>query len=822
MDALVCPFCSGIVDIENGGDFGKCKYCRRTFSMKNAKDMASASDADKENVVNWRKELMRCLDTVERSLKRRDYSDVKHFALKILTVLPGDFSSRYFTALCDYKSGNDAPYIDFLDVCDISRAGSEEIELVSGKIIDYAEKKHEAHIKGYFAKVYGTNAVIYNARLDKAIADGIERLRRTGVRDCDLFICHSSADADEAKKLVSALENAGLTCWLSEINLLPGTQNYEEELAGAIAHCRMMLFLSSANSIYSKECEKELRMANADGKLFFVVKLDKEPFYGTSRNVLSSVQWLNAFDGVTPHCDEIASEIKMAFEDDAKEKAELERRALEARKRAEEAARAQTAKAATVVNVSTGATNNAEVFLIQIKECTKNYKEFTENKDKAVSLVDRGLELNPDNAKLWYYKFLLDVYDRYRDVGSIANNDFAKTLEKELKVATDRVWREKADYYCDCMKEIKSDYVRSDVYSALIDKADLSYTGFIKNARSIKKWDSVGNMSLSEYIINEIVSKASEVFDNTYFKFAEQKADEKRVGFFKSVVDRAAKRGAEIRENAVARFAREIPSRNKALIERQKKWLDGVEHKYAMEVSPSYDRKAAELNAQKSMYTERLNDPDKDAKILTDEAIGMHARDRDKLTVALSDYEHQYNASKKELSFTRVKNFLAIFVDPVMFMLKLLISCLVIVVLIGGVFAWIGIPILIAISNKNKDFINEAFEKIWVGWGFIKINRTSLIKKYIKSKKQAIDGIKEEIAENDDWLDETLKNIPLYRKEREANYKAEIVKIDSSLDEIADLQFEILEIVSTVAYNRKELEDIFNPSRAILESSMSS
>lgn len=822
MDALVCPFCSGIVDIENGGDFGKCKYCRRTFSMQNAKDMASASDADKENVVNWRKELMRCLDTVERSLKRRDYSDVKHFALKILTVLPGDFSSRYFAALCDYKSGNDAPYIDFLDVRDISRAGSEEIELVSGKIIDYAEKKHEAHIKGYFAKVYGINAVIYNARLDKAIADGIERLRRTGVRDCDLFICHSSADADEAKKLVSALENAGLTCWLSEINLLPGTQNYEEELAVAIEHCRMMLFLSSANSIYSKECEKELRMANADGKLFFVVKLDKEPFYGTSRNVLSSVQWLNAFDGVTPHCDEIASEIKMAFEDDAKEKAELERRALEARKRAEEAARTQTSKAATAVNVSAGSTNNAEVFLVQIKECAKNYKEFTENKDKAVSLVDRGLELNPDNAELWYYKFLLDVYDRYRDVGSIANNDFDKTLERELKAACDRVWVKKADCYCDCMKEIKSDYVRSDVYSALIDKADLSYGAALNGVCATVKWNAVGHKSLGDYIIDEIASKASEVFQNTYFERAEQKADGEQAEYFKAVKDRAAKRGKEIRESTVARFAREIPNRNKALIERQKKWLDGVEYKYTKEVSYSYDRKAAELNAQKSMYRERLNDPDKDAKILTDEAIGMHARDRDKLTVALSDYEHQYNASKKHLSFTRVKNFLAIFVDPIIFILKLLISCIIIVILIASVTSWIGIPILIAIANKNKDFINESFGKIWVGWGFIKINRTSPIKKYIKSKKQAIDGIKEEIAENDDWLDETLKSIPLYRKEREANYKEEIVKIDSSLDEIADLQFEILEIVSIVAYNRKELEDIFNPSRAILEASMSS
>lgn len=817
---MVCPFCSGIVEIDDGSDFGKCKHCRRTFSMRNAEDMAFASDADKENVVNWRGELMRNLDIVERSLKRRDYSDVKHFELKILAVLPGDFSSRYFAALCDYKSGNDAPYIDFLDVCDISRAGSEDIELVSGKIIDYAEKKHEAYIKGYFAKVYGTDAAVYNARLDRAIADGIERMRRTGLRDCDLFICHSSADADEAKKLVFALEGSGLTCWLSEINLLPGTQNYEEELASAIEHCRMMLFLSSANSIYSKECEKELRIANADGKLFFVVKLDKESFYGTSKNVLSSVQWLNAFDGVTPHCDEIASEIKMAFEDDAKEKAELERRALEARKRAEEAARTQASRTATVVNVSAGATNNAEVFLVQIKECTKSYREFTENSDKAASLVDRGLELNPDNAELWYHKFLLDVYDQYRDIKSIANNDFVKTLAQELKAAADRVWREKADRYYDRMKEIGSDYSRSKASSDLTDKADLSYGDALNGACAIVKWNGAAQKSLNDYVIDEIASKASEIFQNTYFKFAEQKADGERAEFFKSVAVRAAKRGAEIREYAVARFADEIYRRNEALIARQKKLLEGIEYKYEREVSFRYDRSAAELTSQKNMYAERLNDPNKDSGILTDEAKAAHAQEKKRLTDELSRCCNSSSALKKKISKTRAKNIAAVFIDPFMFVFKFILCFAIVsvsaVMIVVFMLTGFGIALVLNLPYSIYGFLFKKLpKKIFGKWGIVIVERVSPVKKELKSKKQTIKNIKEKLKENDDRLDNALYEIPVGRKKREAHYAAEISRLEGELRRIADLQAEIPEILARVDHNKKALDDIFYRSDAV-------
>ncbi len=812
MEALVCPFCSGIVEVVGESGFGKCKYCKRTFSEKNAVDMASASDGDRENVVKWRNELMNNLHIVEQSQKRRDYSNVKYFAMQILSVIPGDFSSRYFAALSDYKSGNDSPYTEFLKSCDISRASSEELELVSGKIIDYAEKKHEADIKAFFVKVYGSNSSLYIMRAEKAIADYIAHLRLTGIRDCDVFICHSSVDADEAKKLVSGLERSGLTCWLSERNLLPGTQDYEEELRSAVEHCRMMLFLSSANSIYSKECEKELRIANAEGKLFFAVKLDNEPYYGTSRNILSDVQWLNAFDGVTVHGDEIAAAVNMVFADDEKEKAELERRALEARKRAEENAKIKANENTVVMPVVTSsAVNNAEVFLVQIKECTKNYTEYSKDENKAISLIDRGLELNPDNSELWYQKFLVDVYNKYKSEKSIPKNSFTKELEQQFKEAAQETWKEKVELYCDDMQEIKFEYIRSEVFSELMNDADLSYEAFMEKARLICKWNKE---SLSNYIICEIASKVPEVFENAYFKLAEQKAVGKQADFIKSVKERAAKSGAAIRQALVDDYSDYIKEENDGLITRQKHILDHIDYHYEREVSFQYDKQIKDLSAERDMYIDRLNNPEKDEDRLQNEAFEYLTKQNTSLTRDRNNAQATMKSKKTLLAETRIKNILSFVIDPLMLLIKLVLFVLVYVSVLviwspmpTIIFVWV--PLLIFSSDKVCNFYKNAPKRIWGSWGFIKISSTREYKKDIKILKQKIEKIKGEMRSNELYYMEQYEKIPTLRDKRENEYREEIERIESSLSEVEAFKAEIPDILSRVAHNKNELEAFF-------------
>ena len=706
---------------------------------------------------------------------------------------------------------------------------------MSGKIIDYAEKKHEAHIKGYFAKVYGTNAVIYNARLDKAIADGIERLRRTGVRDCDLFICHSSADADEAKKLVSALENAGLTCWLSEINLLPGTQNYEEELACAIEHCRMMLFLSSANSIYSKECEKELRMANADGKLFFVVKLDKEPFYGTSRNVLSSVQWLNAFDGVTPHCDEIASEIKLAFEDDAKEKAELERRALEARKRNEEAINSQSAK--HVVSASNRSVNSAEVFLVQIKECTKTHSDFVKNEKKVNSLIDRGLELNPNDSNLWYWKFLVDVFNKKRDVRETPELGFLEwyNFKEKFENKADEAFYKRVDGYCDDIKEIDPEYMKDDVCSELEEGINLDYDEYLNYARKIEQWSELKNYDLEEYIITKIASRMPDVLESEYYKRAKDKATGEQLKYIESVVERAKTASENIQSDCVSGYSEAIYDQNKELVAQQNQKLDRIKYEYENNKAYQYDSQLKDLISQMRVYSNRLNDPNSDNEIERKEENDMYEKERARLLAQiksdkdnLSKYEHSVKAN-------RAKNAFIFGLNPIIFIIKAIISAFLVAVtpacfIVFCIGFLIGCLIGAATGGDPTDMAGafapliikpvSCIPTLWKEWRFLTIHSNRENCNEIIRIKQRLQGEENEMDVTTNKHNIKINSIVSDRGIREERYKKEIAILEEKMQRISNLQAQIPDILSRIEHNKKELAFHFDPMTAYLTCSM--
>ncbi len=610
MQALICPFCSGTVETDGVSAFGKCKYCRREFSVKNAYDMAAASDADRENIVKWRKELIANLDITERSQKRRDYSVVKHFALKILSVIPGDFQSRYFSALGDYKSDNDAPYIDFLKNQSCETASGEDKEFVSGKIIEYAEKKHEQAIIEFFTRIYGDCADAYILRAQKSIAEYIKHLRLTGVRDCDVFICHSSVDEAEAQSAARELENAGLSCWLAERNLLPGTQNYEEELKSAVEHCKMLLFLSSANSVYSKECEKELRMANADGKLFFAVKLDNEPYYGTTKNILSSVQWLNAFDGVAAHGDEIASAVKMVFADDDKERAELERRALEARKRAAENARQVQPQQI----ITRGGAANADVYLTQIEAWATDANDAFDSLEKGNALVDKGLADNPQNAELWLWKHIVSVSENIKENGIAfeASEKWAElslAAHKNLNAAIEseyaRFLKKFGEFPApklsdDRFKLLNRTFVETLVKSCRINDRIVKMTDYYSNIDLPNKYD----VPLRDYILVDAAALDTSLLSGIYIDKAESLGSDETRAYISELRKTAkSKHEAEIRKAEA-----EVEKAEKAAIEDTKREIDVKLQEEINRLSEPFKErimecKRSEITAQNEYYS---------------------------------------------------------------------------------------------------------------------------------------------------------------------------------------------------------------------------
>ena len=76
-----------------------------------------------------------------------------------------------------------------------------------------------------------------------------------------IFVSHSSRDFAEVKRLVDALETRGFRCWLSERDVVPGT-NYADAIVDTLIESAAMLLVFTANANASDEVKKEVALAN--------------------------------------------------------------------------------------------------------------------------------------------------------------------------------------------------------------------------------------------------------------------------------------------------------------------------------------------------------------------------------------------------------------------------------------------------------------------------------------------------------------------------------------------------------------------------------
>lgn len=111
----------------------------------------------------------------------------------------------------------------------------------------------------------------------------------------EIFICFSSKDVAEARRIVEHLESGGLHCWISTRDVAPG-KNFQEAIVGALEAARGVVFLFSENSSKSGEIKKELALAGSLDRLVFPVRLSPISPEGALRYELATRQWVDIFD----------------------------------------------------------------------------------------------------------------------------------------------------------------------------------------------------------------------------------------------------------------------------------------------------------------------------------------------------------------------------------------------------------------------------------------------------------------------------------------------------------------------------------------------
>lgn len=115
-----------------------------------------------------------------------------------------------------------------------------------------------------------------------------------------VFVCHASADVALAARVVEWLEATGVRCWVAPRDI-PLGHRYPVAIGEALENASALLFLFSAASSGSRDCEGEIEIARHDDLPIVAVRLDETALPSGLRYLLSTRQWLDATDGDEAH-----------------------------------------------------------------------------------------------------------------------------------------------------------------------------------------------------------------------------------------------------------------------------------------------------------------------------------------------------------------------------------------------------------------------------------------------------------------------------------------------------------------------------------------
>jgi len=117
------------------------------------------------------------------------------------------------------------------------------------------------------------------------------RAERDQAMTYDLFISHSSEDAETAQALVADFENRNITCWVAPRDIPMGS-SYHEEIVQAIENSRAVLLLFSGAANKSAHVLREVELAEQGRKPILPLRIDVSDPVGGLKYMLANKQWV--------------------------------------------------------------------------------------------------------------------------------------------------------------------------------------------------------------------------------------------------------------------------------------------------------------------------------------------------------------------------------------------------------------------------------------------------------------------------------------------------------------------------------------------------
>jgi hypothetical protein len=278
-----CTVCGAALEFNITQDFAKCKYCNNQIIVERAIEFAKVQLDRTQDIKKYRENL-------DKFVKLNSIEEISRVSSLIKDIIPNDYSAAYYFAYAKQKLGNPKFMYDFyLEQLETTAADKQK---VLTHLINNSDLRDYSLIK----KFIGNQAQVLNDYENEfkkrtIIEDNYSNIPR------DVFICFSSANQDIAAEVSNNIEADGHTTWISTKNLRPNNkENYWSDIEKAIINASILLVISSAEAMISKDVQNEIELAKKYNKKTLEYKIDTSAHTSFFKFAFDGTKWIEGFN----------------------------------------------------------------------------------------------------------------------------------------------------------------------------------------------------------------------------------------------------------------------------------------------------------------------------------------------------------------------------------------------------------------------------------------------------------------------------------------------------------------------------------------------